>query len=356
MNKIEIGQFLNMKNNAGIKNSRVESIIIANGSDTEVLSIIKPANTVSITVKTITPPNGAGKSFFRSNSLPSAVKNFSFLNVVPLKNLTSVGTSKRVVQNITTAATDLLSAMFMHSAVLKPALIPAAKKSVQKRSPAQDFLELGLLVLGIVGLFCFVKSCIFMLFGLAYNLWFKTYSNIISNIHFLKKIIINILLVCTMSLCGGYAVATDFQEYSNTEISELILTAEKSEGIPSGLLAAIAKVESGVHKFAINLNGKSVFAASKEDALLQINKALDSGLTNIDIGVMQLNWRWHHWEFVDAEEMLEPASNIKYAASLLRSLYNKHGDWQSAVRYYHSATGIHHRKYSRKVVMCWLDM
>ena len=70
---------------------------------------------------------------------------------------------------------------------------------------------------------------------------------------------------------------------------------------------------------------------------------------------MQLNYRWHGGEFDSLVEMLTPESNINYAAKLLGSLYAQHGTWHKAVRYYHSATPEHHRKYSRKVVLCWLN-
>ena len=46
---------------------------------------------------------------------------------------------------------------------------------------------------------------------------------------------------------------------------------------------------------------------------------LDAGLINIDVGVMQLNYRWHGGEFDNLGEMLTPESNINYAAKLLGS-------------------------------------
>ena len=143
-------------------------------------------------------------------------------------------------------------------------------------------------------------------------------------------------------------------QYSSQQISSLISKAEKENQIPSGLLAAIAKVESNTKAYALNINGNAVLNKSLEEASGLVKKKLDSGLRNIDVGVMQLNYRWHGYKFNNVTQMLVPENNIKYAASLLKSLKVKHGSWHKAIRYYHSAKPEHHRKYSRKVVAYWL--
>ena len=70
---------------------------------------------------------------------------------------------------------------------------------------------------------------------------------------------------------------------------------------------------------------------------------------------MQINWRWHGENFNSTSEMLEPKHNIEYAAKFLTRLYQQHGSWPKAVRHYHSANPEYHRKYSRKVIVAWLD-
>lgn len=42
---------------------------------------------------------------------------------------------------------------------------------------------------------------------------------------------------------------------------------------------------------------KSVKASSKEEAKRIIKEYLAKNITNIDIGIMQINWRWHSKEF-----------------------------------------------------------
>ena len=139
-------------------------------------------------------------------------------------------------------------------------------------------------------------------------------------------------------------------------IEEIIASNEKKHHIPSGLLLAVIKTESGLNPFALNINGKSLYFKNKEKAVQAINKEISSGVTNIDIGLAQINYRWHGSRFDSVESMLSIDKNISYAAELLSNLKLKHRDWHKALRHYHSAKPAHHKQYSRKVVMCWLGV
>jgi Transglycosylase SLT domain len=190
------------------------------------------------------------------------------------------------------------------------------------------------------------------------NLWLHIYSIIISKYYRFTKQIKVFLLVLSFVLCGNcslvFAKNEPTTQYNRQQIASLISNAEKENQIPSGLLAAIAKLECNTQAYALNVNGNAVFNKSLEEASGIVKKKLASGLKNIDLGVMQLNYRWHGDKFINVTQMLMPENNIKYAASLLKSLRTKHGSWHKAVRYYHSAKPEHHRKYSRKVVAYWL--
>lgn len=118
---------------------------------------------------------------------------------------------------------------------------------------------------------------------------------------------------------------------------------------------SIARVESSLNPYALNISGKTIMASSKQQALKIINTAINKGQSNIDIGPLQLNYYWHAKHFASLEEMLSPKHNIEYAARLLSDLYKQHQSWQKAVRFYHSAISQHHRKYSRKVLIAWLN-
>jgi hypothetical protein len=158
-------------------------------------------------------------------------------------------------------------------------------------------------------------------------------------------------------LCAHYANADETELIPlKNELKALIAEQEKRNNIPSGLLLAIATVESGSKPYALNIQGKSVIGRNKREAVDLIYEALAEGITNIDVGVMQLNVRWHRENFGSIEEMLEPKKNIEYAASFLLTLYKKYGNWHRAVRFYHSSRAEYYRKYSRKITMAWLGV
>jgi hypothetical protein len=158
-------------------------------------------------------------------------------------------------------------------------------------------------------------------------------------------------------LCTHYANAdeTELMPLKN-ELKALITEQEELHKIPSGLLLAIATVESGSEPYALNIQGKSVIGRNKTEAVNLTHEALAKGITNIDVGVMQLNIRWHRENFGSIEEMLDPKKNIEYAASFLLTLYKKYGNWHRAVRFYHSSRAEYYRKYSRKITLAWLGV
>lgn len=164
-------------------------------------------------------------------------------------------------------------------------------------------------------------------------------------------------LLIVLPLCTPVSntMATPVNNRDVADIRALISKAEIKHKIPSGLLGAIAKVESNTSEFAINVGGKATYARTLNEAVTIANTQINAGTQNIDLGVMQLNYRWHEKQFSNLKEMLSPEKNIAYAASLLSSLYKQHGNWQEAIRYYHSANPKYSRKYSRKVTMAWLS-
>lgn len=158
-------------------------------------------------------------------------------------------------------------------------------------------------------------------------------------------------------LCAHHANADETELIPlKNELKALITEQEELHKIPSGLLLAIATVESGSKPYALNIQGKSVIGRNKREAVDLIHEALANGITNIDVGVMQLNVRWHRENFGSIEEMLEPKKNIEYAASFLLTLYKKYGNWHRAVRFYHSSRAEYYRKYSRKITLAWLGV
>jgi hypothetical protein len=155
-----------------------------------------------------------------------------------------------------------------------------------------------------------------------------------------------------LALLSGAAFAAD-QDLCTDEIGK----QEIAQGIPSGLLLALARVESGGSPFAgpldpwpwtVNLGGKGAYFASKEDAI----RALEIG-SGADIGCMQVSLRYHPTAFEDLATAFDPASNVAYAAKFLRLLKEKTGSWWLAVGEYHSLTPEHAEVYRGLVQLAW---
>ncbi len=178
---------------------------------------------------------------------------------------------------------------------------------------------------------------------------YTIYTAIVAKICGKTKQIIASTLIIYLALCVNSANAL-----ASKSLQEIFKQAEAKYEIPEGLLVSIARVESAIRPIALNINGKSVNPRTNNEARELIQAAISAGVTNIDIGIMQLNYRWHGAEFGSIDEMLIAEKNIEYAAKFLRQLKAKHINWHSALRHYHSANPEHYYKYSRKVVMCWL--
>lgn len=164
------------------------------------------------------------------------------------------------------------------------------------------------------------------------------------------KVILLVYLVMALNMVSEAKTIPPSAE----EMLQVIEVVERKYDIPAGLLSSIAKIESALNPLAMNIDGRAVTSGSQKQVVELANKTLAAGLTNIDLGVMQLNYRWHGKNFTSVEQMLEPESNINYAAKLLSSLKTEHGNWQTATRYYHSKSLKHHKSYSRKVIIAWL--
>lgn len=86
----------------------------------------------------------------------------------------------------------------------------------------------------------------------------------------------------------------------------------------------------------MNIDGKAVYADSKEDALNRFNVATSQGAKLIDLGCMQINHHFHREKFSSTGEMLNPKKNVEYAANFLAQLHNRHETWTMAVARYHA--------------------
>lgn len=87
---------------------------------------------------------------------------------------------------------------------------------------------------------------------------------------------------------------------------------------------------------------------SKDQGSAFVQGLLDKGYENIDIGLMQVNWKYHGKEFESVADAFDPYKNVSYAVAYLRE-HRKTRDWWGSVGRYHSATGELAKRYVTNV-------
>ncbi len=139
--------------------------------------------------------------------------------------------------------------------------------------------------------------------------------------------------------------------------------AERAAGIPTGLLLAIGKRESGRYDtdtsgvlpwpWSVNREGEGHVFASRQEAAAYVATAQREGSTSIDVGCFQINLKYHPMAFASLDVAFDPAANAAYAARFLRQLYDREGSWETAVAYYHSASPLLGVPYREAVFATW---
>jgi hypothetical protein len=124
-----------------------------------------------------------------------------------------------------------------------------------------------------------------------------------------------------------------------------IRDAARATAVPLRLLHALAPTESGVDDgrggrgpwpWTLNVDGHGRYFHTRRAAERKLRRLLASGIENIDIGCMQVNWKWHHKGFRSPAAALDPKTNVLFAARLLRQYKRQAGTWAGAVGLYHS--------------------
>ena len=123
--------------------------------------------------------------------------------------------------------------------------------------------------------------------------------------------------------------------------------AEKNYQIKSNLLQTIASVESGrwnaqagkrvAWPWTVHANGKGRYYKSKAEAIAAVKNLQQKGITNIDVGCMQINLKYHGKAFANLDEAFDPEKNVAYSAQFLRKLYKRNKqNWTKTAMHYHS--------------------
>jgi len=127
-------------------------------------------------------------------------------------------------------------------------------------------------------------------------------------------------------------------------IPEPYISIAKLYDIPPKILYAVALQESGKTingqrypwPWAMNIDKKSYWYTTKNEAWDAINEAIAAGSKNIGIGTMQVTYPYNPNVLRDLFGALDPHTNITLGASILRDNYIRTKSWWVAVGHYHS--------------------
>ncbi len=145
--------------------------------------------------------------------------------------------------------------------------------------------------------------------------------------------------------------------------SAAITYAERARNIPVHLLQAISLTESGrwsdhhdafiAWPWTVMAEGKGRYLPSKQAAIAEVKALQARGVTNIDVGCMQVNLYYHGRNFGSLEEAFDPIHNVAYATSFLMELRLKRNSWTRAVKEYHSTNRERQELYQGRVMTVW---
>ena len=160
-------------------------------------------------------------------------------------------------------------------------------------------------------------------------------------------------------IVGSLCIATLAEGSDADMCDQSIEQVSTSSFVPREIIYKIARLESGRRldghhvswPWSLNNNGKGYFFKDSTTALAMLAELRAQGKTNIDVGCMQLNIRWHSEFFNSLEQMMNPLDNVRYAARYLEKLYKETGSWEKAVKFYHSRNSkfntVYYAKYKR---------
>jgi Transglycosylase SLT domain len=126
------------------------------------------------------------------------------------------------------------------------------------------------------------------------------------------------------------------------------------------VLAGIALNESAYDghpwPWTLNVAGRGYFFRHREGAYRVVEDLLSHGRCDFDVGIMQINWCYHHQRFRSAWDALSPATNIRVAEDILNENYSKTHSVSEAIAYYHSANPVPGREYFSRFVQHYAQL
>ncbi len=128
--------------------------------------------------------------------------------------------------------------------------------------------------------------------------------------------------------------------------------------IPPGVLYSVALQESRMRlrsrqtrpwPWTLNVAGVPRRYPTRIAAYKGLTFYLERGIRSIDVGLMQVNWRYHQDKLGTPWQALDPYHNVRTGAKILATEYRETQDWFKAIGRYHSpGPSVRHKRRAKQ--------
>lgn len=153
-------------------------------------------------------------------------------------------------------------------------------------------------------------------------------------------------------------VSLVFSMHAHASFDDLVEHVSNAYQVPEWVISSICIHESQsfyrgkrqAWPWTVNVGGSGSWWRSKGSAIRFVEEKRKQGKTNIDIGICQMNWFYHHQKFIDLNEMFDPVRNMSEAAKYVKQ-QKGNGTWENAIGRYHSPNNSERAKSYAKAVL-----
>jgi hypothetical protein len=139
---------------------------------------------------------------------------------------------------------------------------------------------------------------------------------------------------------------------------------EATQGLPTLILGAISLAETGrwgparkasyAWPWTVTSGDDARYLATKAEAVAVVEAMRARGVTNIDVGCMQINLAYHPDAFTSLDPAFDPMANAAYAGGFISQLQDQFRSWSRSIATYHSSTRKFGLPYIKRVQRLWM--
>ena len=130
---------------------------------------------------------------------------------------------------------------------------------------------------------------------------------------------------------------------------EFFISCSRELDIPMPAALAIARVESGLKPWTLNVAGRTFRFSSKAEAMAKAAQARRDG-RSFDVGIMQINNWWLDRYEISLEAAFDPLANIYLGCWIFKQELARHKDLRLAIGAYHSPDPLRASRYADQVM------